>query len=193
MVYSLNRLSNKASRRSPPGVAIEDPLRHLVECHDRIEEHLQILERAVRPLRADSEQKRREAREALRKALDFLKAMGALHTKDEEESLFPRLRANLRDDPSGLAELMTLLESQHRDKEAVYEELVAWVSGFPAAPESPTAEQVSRLEGLTAQLTDHYRPHIMIENQRLIPLSGENLTESDREEIRREMLARRAT
>jgi hypothetical protein len=36
----------------------------LVVCHDRIEEHSQILERVIPHLRSDSEQKRQEVREA---------------------------------------------------------------------------------------------------------------------------------
>lgn len=174
------------------GVAISDPLRHLVVCHDRIEEHLQILEKVVPLLRSDSEQKRREAREALDRALRFLDAMGHLHTQDEEESVFPRLLAASREDRSVVTELTTMLESQHREKEAVFAKLAALVDAFPPAPAPPSPEQATRFEGLASNLVDLYRVHIMVENQRLISLSEDNLKPSDLREILQEFLARRS-
>jgi len=174
------------------GVAISDPLRHLVVCHDRIEEHLQILEKVVPLLRSDSEQKRREAREALDRALQFLDAMGHLHTQDEEESVFPRLLAASREDRSVVTELTTMLESQHREKEAVFAKLGALVDAFPPAPAPPSPEQATRFEGLASNLVDLYRVHIMVENQRLISLSEDNLKPSDLREILQEFLARRS-
>ena len=190
MVYPIERIAKDAPSTLPPGTAIGDPLQHLVACHERIEQHLQTLERAVAVLRSSHEDERRQAREALSNALGFLKTMGTLHTQDEEDSLFPRLRANLGDDPSALRELMAMLETQHREKEGVYTELVGCISAFPAAPSAPTAEQAGRCEGLVAQLTGIYRPHILIENERLIPLSGECLPKAAVDEIREEMRAR---
>jgi hemerythrin-like domain-containing protein len=174
------------------GVAITDPLRHLVACHDRIEEQLQILEKAIPLVRSDSETKRREARESLDKALAFLDAMGYLHTQDEEESVFPRLLAASGDDRSVLTELTTMLESQHREKEAIFAKLAATVEGFPASPAPPSAEQASRFEGLVSNLVDLYRVHIMVENQRLISLAEDHLKQAELSEMLREFLDRRS-
>jgi hemerythrin-like domain-containing protein len=174
------------------GVTITDPLRHLVACHDRIEEHLQILERVIPLVRSDSEPKRREARESLDKALAFLDAMGHLHTQDEEESVFPRLLAASGEDRSVVTELTTMLESQHREKEAVFEKLAATVDGFPAAAAPPSPEQASRFEGLVSNLVDLYRVHIMVENQRLMSLAQDHLKQADLSEMLREFLARRS-
>src|ERR1019366_5082442 len=187
----LNRLTDHPAGGAAPGEGITDPLKHLVACHDRIEERLQILERVIPHLRSDSAPKRQEAREALDKALQFLEAMGHLHTQDEEESVFPRVLANSRNVDPTLMELMSMLEGQHRDKEGVLANLVAQVKGFPPAPEPPAAEQASRVEGLIEQLAALYRPHIMIENQRLIPLSADYPKQSDLEQIRQEMRSRR--
>ena len=84
MVYPVSRLSRASTIETAMelGRAIADPLRHLVDCHDRIEEHLQMLERAVPHLGAASEEERREARQALEKAMRFLAEMGHLHTVD---------------------------------------------------------------------------------------------------------------
>jgi len=191
-VYAPNMLKNNSASGVDAGVTISDPLRHLVVCHDRIEEHLQILERVIPHLRSDSEQKRQEAREALDKALQFLDAMGHLHTQDEEESVFPRLLANSGEERSLVTELTTMLENQHREKESVFGKLAAHVATFPPAPLPPSPEQATRFEGLVSHLVDLYRPHIMVENQRLIPLSEDHLRESDLGEILQEMRARRS-
>jgi len=191
MVYPVNRLAERPSTGVDAGVAINDPLQHLVACHDRIEQRLQILERVIPHLRSDSEEKRREARQALDNALRFLEVMGTLHTQDEEESVFPRVLANAGDDAPMLGELTTMLESQHREKEAVFEQLKAHAASFPLAPEPPSPEQASRFEGLVAQLAGLYRPHIMIENERLIPLSAPHLNQAQSDEIAQEMRARR--
>ena len=191
MVYPVNRIGKSSGAAVDPSPTLDDPLQHLVACHDRIEERLQILERVIPHLRSDSAPKRQEAREALDNALQFLEAMGQLHTQDEEESVFPRVLANSRNEDPTLMELMAMLEGQHRDKEGVLANLVAQVKGFPPAPAPPAAEQASRVEGLIEQLTSLYRPHIMIENQRLIPLSADYLKPSDLEQIRQEMRSRR--
>lgn len=191
MVYPVDRIGKSSAAVSETAATLDNPLQHLIACHDRIEERLQTLERLSPHLRSDFEAKRREAREALDKALEFLQIMGELHTQDEEESIFPRVLANCRDDSSMLTELTSMLVNQHWDKKAVLEKLVALVKGFPPIPQAPSAEQVSRLEGFVAHLADLYRPHIMVENQRLIPLSADYLKESDLEQIRQEMRKRR--
>ncbi len=191
MVYPVNRLTHNPETGVDAGVAINDPLKHLVACHDRIEERLQVLERVIPHLRSESEAKRQEAREALENALQFLERMGRLHTEDEEESVFPRILANGGDDTPLFKELTTMLESQHREKEGILEKLKAEVAAFPAAPASPSPEQAGRCDGLVAHLTGVYRPHIMVENERLIPLSADHLTPQDAELIRQEMRARR--
>jgi DUF438 domain-containing protein len=191
MVYSVNRLIKDSGGRATVAVSIQDPLQHLVACHERIEERLQTLERVIAHLRSDSDEKRQEAREALDKALEFLETMSTLHTQDEERSVFPRLLANGRDEGPMLMELTSMLEGQHREKEAVFKKLLDHVAAFPPAPAPPSEQQASLFEGFVAQLAGLYRPHIMVENQRLIPLSADYLTPADLDLIREEMRARR--
>ena len=189
MVYPIARLKANAGGRQ--SVSSPGPLQHLVDCHDRIEERLQTLERVISHLRSDSEEKRREAREALDGALDFLNTMGALHTQDEEESVFPRLFARAGDQDPTLSELTTMLVAQHREKEAVLHKLLGLVAAFPPVPGAPSEQHARVFEGLVAQIADLYRPHIMVENQRLIPMSADYLTPADLDLIREEMRARR--
>jgi hemerythrin-like domain-containing protein len=189
MVYPVSRITYKVV----PGVVttVDDPLQHLVACHERIEERLQTIERLMPHLRSTSEDKRQQAREALDNALRFLKTMGELHTRDEEESLFPRLLQRGADNDPLFSELTALLEEQHREKEGVLEKLLAQVAGLPPAPAPLSDEQARRLESLAEHLASLYRPHMMVENQRLIPLAGDTLKPADLDEIRQEMRNRR--
>jgi len=191
MLSTLNQLTNHPARKSLTGSIIGDPLQFLVDCHEQIEERLRTLERLIPNLRSDSEERRQVAREALDDALCFLTTMGKLHTEDEEQSLFPRLLINSDDDAEALAELAATLEAQHREKELVLGKLVAYVRNLPPAPRVLPAEQVNRVEALVLHLGSLYRPHIMLENQRLIPLSADHLKEHDLEEMRHEMCSRR--
>ncbi len=189
MVYPVSRISyNKVSGVVTP---VDDPLQHLVACHERIEERLQTLERLGPHIRAASEEKRRQAREALDNALRFLETMGELHTRDEEESLFPRLLQRGADEDPLFTELTALLEEQHREKEKVLEKLLTHVKGLPPAPDPLTESQASHLDSLVEHLASLYRPHMMVENQRLIPLAADTLKPSDLAEIRQEMRQRR--
>jgi iron-sulfur cluster repair protein YtfE (RIC family) len=190
MVYPITKLKPVSAELEP--AAVRNPLQHLVECHERIEERLQTLERLTPHLRSASEDKRREAREALENALAFLAKMGALHTEDEEASVFPRLLARSGSQDPTLTELTTMLEMQHREKEAVFRKLVDHAASIAASPQAPSEQQVRALEGLVSQLADLYRPHIMVENQRLIPMSADYLTAEDLDLIREEMRARRS-
>ncbi|MBI2815604.1 MAG: hemerythrin domain-containing protein [Acidobacteria bacterium] len=190
-MYPLSRLTNSPLTPTIDPTPFQDPLQHLVACHDRIEERLQTLERLAPHLRSESEQKRQEAREALDNALNFLERMGALHTQDEEESLFPRLLVKECADMELFKELAAMLETQHREKEGVLENLLTAVKNLPPAPQLPTESQATQVSVLIDHLASLYRPHIMIENQRLIPLSAEYLKEADLEEMRQEMRNRR--
>src|ERR1043166_5088377 len=194
MLFSAERLGKKSPAgftTVDPGQPIPDALSHLIDCHTRIEQRLEILETAVPRLGAATAEKRQEAREVVDRALKFLSEMGHLHTVDEEETLFPRLRASAKAKDLELPELAEALEAQHRQKEAVLTELLALVEALPPATEAPTPDRVSRLDGYAAQLAGLYRPHIMLENNRLIPLCREAPSTVELEQIAQEMRDRR--
>jgi hypothetical protein len=86
-----------------------------------------------------------------------------------------------------------LLEMQHREKEDVLKKLQSFVRLLPDPSNPPTSQQVGSIEATAGHLAALYHPHIMIENERLIPLSADHLTKEDLEEIRQEMLNRRAS
>lgn len=161
---------------------IGTPVEHLMACHRRIEERLATLQRAGASLVSDPH----AALEAIRKSVLFLDSSGALHTADEEESLFPRLRPHLTPAES---RFLDELETQHQAAESVFAELKRVAIELSAAGHSPPLE--SQFQQLAARLSALYLPHIQSEDEILTPLARRTLTEDQLRAISEEMKARR--
>src|SRR5215471_17459172 len=91
-----------------PDHGFDEPLGLLSDCHRRIEHFLAVLasiaERSKGPL-SPSE------RSQLEGALSYFATAAPRHTADEEQSLFPRLRAS--QDPAARAALDTVARLEH--------------------------------------------------------------------------------
>ncbi len=164
-----------------------DPIGMLSDCHRRIERFLSVLssvaaERSGDPLEPHE-------REAVDTALRYFRNAAPKHTADEEESLFPRLRAS-RDEPLTL-DRMASLEADHDRADVLHakvDELAGrWMTGVVLAP--PEARQLA--EALT-DLTIMYQAHIAIEETEIFPSASSTLSAADLEGIGREMAARRS-
>src|SRR5215471_21319835 len=96
-----------------PGSNFSDPIGLLTDCHRRIEKFLQVL----RTISVDGGGKEltNEQRVALDTSLRYFREAAPLHTRDEEESLFPRMLT--RGDSQRLAELLVPLNADHRSLE----------------------------------------------------------------------------
>jgi hemerythrin-like domain-containing protein len=160
----------------------EQPLDHLVACHDRILDRLRTLERVGETLEAQPE----PALAALSNALHFLETSGRLHTLDEEESVFPRMRRHLT---HAEQDYLDSLEAQHREKEQVYSDLRALASNLR---QGITSERVVQYRQLAHRLAELYRTHIESENTILVALGKRCLDTSELAVIRSEMKARRS-
>jgi hemerythrin-like domain-containing protein len=164
---------------NPP--VVDGPLEHLNACHRRIEHRLDVLQRAADLLPDRAE----EALQAISNSLRFMDISGVLHTVDEEESLFPRLRQAMT--PGEIAYLAEL-ESQHREADSLYaalKEVVARLrSDHSEADITAYREVVSRLRAV-------YLAHIASEDQTLIALAGRVLTADQLSAIQSEMRSRR--
>lgn len=168
--------------KKPEAVA-DEPLDHLVACHDRILNRIATLDRVGEALETNTP----AALQALRNAIRFFDVSGRLHTEDEEESVFPRLRSRMT--PSQL-EYVDALESQHREKESVYAELKSVSAELET---EVTPDRAARFRQLAGRLGELYRAHIASENDVLVKLGRESLTASELAAIRDEMQARRRT
>jgi hemerythrin-like domain-containing protein len=170
-------------RIGQPSATIDTPLEHLMACHRRIEERLTTLERAGERLRED----RPAALEAILRSILFLDSSGVLHTRDEEESVFPRLLPHLT--PEELRFLKGL-EEQHRVAEAVFGELKD-VTQLMAADSCNALGQESRYKELADRLCALYRPHIQSEDEVLTRIARRTLTNEQLNMIAAEMKERR--
>ena len=167
------------TRISPP--IAEGPIEHLLACHRRIENRLDILERAGQHL----EDQPNESLLAISNSLRFMDTSGVLHTVDEEESLFPRLRSSLT--PEEVAYLDGL-ESQHRDVDAVYASLKETVFHLQ---QERTPELIDMYRKCVAKLTAAYRTHIASEDSILVEMGRRILSPAELAAIHNEMRARR--
>jgi iron-sulfur cluster repair protein YtfE (RIC family) len=159
------------------GDTLSRPLDHLKACHRRIEERLDTLERIAAHVHTNRE----EAVEALLRVFAFLDSSGALHTADEEESVFPRLTPKLeRAEMSFVAGL----EHDHTTAHQLYTELKRLAAaGDFGAP----------FRGVVERLVAHYRNHIAKEDEVLDSMCREKLTPPELAVISEEMVARRRT
>jgi hemerythrin-like domain-containing protein len=151
---------------------IDEPLEHLMACHRRIEERLETLERASEHL----EDRTEEALGAFRSAFAFLDSSGALHTADEEESLFPRLVAALE---PGERSYLAGLEHDHTEAHRIYAELKV------------SLDRPAQARHLVERLCALYRAHIASEDSVLQEYAKAHLTSGQLAEIAREMKDRR--
>jgi hemerythrin-like domain-containing protein len=149
---------------------LDQPLDHLLACHRRILDRLDVLERACAALAEKPE----EAQSTIAKCLRFLESNGAWHTQDEERSLFPRLTGRLTsEEQTYLAEL----QRQHEQVEALF-------SRVRSAP-------LEGLPRLVPGLAEAYRAHIDFEERHLIGIARRLLSGEDLAAIAAEMKTRR--
>jgi hemerythrin-like domain-containing protein len=164
-----------------PSATVDTPLEHLSACHRRIEQRLDTLVRAGDYLATD----RTRALDAIAKSLEFLDLSGSLHTEDEERSVFPRLRAKLS---SGEIAYLDALEDQHQSAESLLARLKQLVAALNAGYSSVRVEEY---RACAEALRALYREHIRSEDEILIALAKQVLSDSETAEISKEMRERR--
>jgi hemerythrin-like domain-containing protein len=170
----------------PSHAGIEQPVEHLVACHRRIEERLETLVRAGEHF----EQHFDEAAEAAAAAIRFLDTSGVLHTEDEEQSVFPRIRAHAVSDQS--KEYLDALEADHRTADAVYSRFKQLLESIRAAgPGGITPAQMEEYRAGAARLRALYAEHIASEDRVLVDLAHDTLSAEDLAAITTEMRERR--
>jgi hemerythrin-like domain-containing protein len=173
-----------------PEHGFDQPLGLLSDCHRRIEGFLGMM---IRVLEQSSDGQRALApgeREALEAALRYFDVAAPRHTQDEEQSLFPRLRAS--NDPTARTAMARIesLESDHRHADAMHAQVKdlcrQWLDTG-----SLSAAAVRRLGGLLRELHDVYTRHISLEDDELFPLAARVLDRQQLLELGQEMAQRR--
>jgi hemerythrin-like domain-containing protein len=171
-----------------PDHGFAEPLGLLSDCHRRIEHFLQVLlmidgDAAGGPLDDGP-------RAELEAALTYFATAARRHTADEEESLFPRLRAV--SDPAivDALDLLGRLERDHQEADrhhAAVDELGRrWLATGSLHP-----AEVRALRAHLAALQTIYQEHIGVEDRELFPAAARLLSSAQLLEVGREMAARR--
>jgi hemerythrin-like domain-containing protein len=161
-----------------PAPGFDQPLALLRACHERILRQCVTLDRLVVHLRSDglTPAARRAAAEVYR----YFSTAGQHHHEDEEQDLFPRLRAH-----ADLAGLLTALAGDHRRMEALWQQLA------PMLREPDDMPNLAVFEKLVAEFNALYVAHIERENRELLPRAEQLLSEDVLRELAARMAARR--
>jgi hemerythrin-like domain-containing protein len=168
-----------------PDSGFDNPIGMLIDCHRRIERFLQILfgvaERARGRELADGE------KTAIEAALLYFRVGGRRHTADEEESLFPRLRAEAG---ASAFEELSKLESDHDEANSLHAAVdTLYTKWIAVGVLEPTDER--RLLASTSRLKQLYEEHIQVEESQVFPRAANALDEPTIAEIGREFANRR--
>ncbi|MBI3803197.1 MAG: hemerythrin domain-containing protein [Nitrospirae bacterium] len=171
-----------------PEITFTNPLGWLRGCHDRIEHFLNVL-MTVAADRQGGELHRAD-REALEAALRYFREAAPKHSEDEEQSLFPRLRAATPPSAVAARPILDALETEHQTLQSMYEEVDVLIQRWLMEGALSTREG-KRLLTLVQQLRAAYEKHIAIEDREVFSTASVVLTASQMIEIGREMALRR--
>jgi hemerythrin-like domain-containing protein len=168
-----------------PDSGFDDPIGMLKDCHRRIEHFLDIL--YVVADRARNRSLTEEERSAVKAALQYFHIGGERHTLDEEESLFPRLRAAA---PEDTLEVIERLKRDHGDANDLHASVdwlyTAWISAGKLE-----AHDQKALLSQTGSLKHLYAEHIHIEETEVFPRAVLALDSQSLADIGREFSSRR--
>jgi hemerythrin-like domain-containing protein len=164
-----------------------EPMGLLSDCHRRIEMFLRALKSVAEQHGATLTD---EARQTLASALRYFREAAPKHNADEEESLFPRLRAMRRADVNAALAEVDKLEQDHRWAAPLHAEVdhlgERWLrEGRLGRP------QAERMIAAMDELLSMYARHIELEEQVVFPLAARVLPAKAKAEIAAEMAARR--
>jgi hemerythrin-like domain-containing protein len=171
-----------------PDRGFDEPLGLMSDCHRRIERFLDTLVLTTAAAAGGPLTPQQQA--DVEAALTYFATAAPKHTADEEESLFPRLRASCDDAAAAALEMMARLERDHRAAETHHQSAEALVRSWIANG----ALDATSLQALTddlAKLQAIYRAHIAIEDLELFPAAARALTPVDIASIGAEMARRR--
>jgi len=171
-----------------PESDFSDPLGMLSDCHRRIERFLKVL--AILTSQAQGSTLNEEQRHALETALRYFRVAAPMHTLDEEDSLFPRLRAQPDPELQDAIRQLRALEADHESAETILQEVETLGWCWLKAGTLPS-EAVGRLSLILHNLQVIYAAHIRQEDHEVFPLAAKLLGPSEIHALGHEMAIRR--
>jgi hemerythrin-like domain-containing protein len=165
-----------------------DPTGLLSDCHRRIENFLGVLKSVADNCDRELTD---EAHASLGNALQYFREAAPKHTADEEESLFPRLRALADAELAAALGRLDDLEKDHRWAEVQHATVERLGHKYWENRRlSPDDAQIFR--NAVHQLQNMYRRHIDVEDLEIFPAAARVLCPELKSEIAQEMAARRS-
>ncbi len=165
-----------------------DPLGLLTDCHRRIERFLAVL-RTVAEQNSGGPLTPEHAT-ALEAALNYFRDAAPKHHADEEQDLFPQLRALDRPETEALFRRMAELEQQHRAAALCHAELDSLGRRWLA--ENHLSEpDAARFKDRIAALDSLYPAHIAHEESEVFPFARAALSDNAKQILGRHMAERR--
>jgi len=161
-----------------PAPGFDEPLAMLRACHERIQRQCATLAKLAAYLRRDglTDDARRAAADTHR----YFSSAGRQHHADEEQDLFPRLRAE-----PALSGLLDTLTREHAAMESLWQRLEPLL----AAPD--TIHDLGAFSQLADEFNALYRQHIARENSELLPQAEQLLSAEQQRDLGARMAARR--
>jgi hemerythrin-like domain-containing protein len=179
MEVAVTALSN-----SLPG--FDEPLEMIEACHDRIEAQLGTLERLVPHVAAHGPDA--AARQAAQAVMRYFDTAGEAHNQDEDEDLFPLVRAAAaRDGRHEIGATLYELEREHENMDRLYSEVRARLDAIATGE----AERGALDADLVARFAWIYRRHMQLESDLVLPYARQALESGECAMLAERMTARR--
>jgi len=173
---------------APAEHTFAEPLGLMSDCHRRVEQFLGVILALAESAHGgplDAEQSA-----ALEKALRYFRSAAPMHTADEEESLFPRMRACGGPEIETALAQIAGLEADHKVAEEAHRVVDELASRW-LRDDHLDAEDSANLRKQAISLREIYGQHIALEDDVIFPLAGRTLDAEALAEVGREMAARR--
>jgi hemerythrin-like domain-containing protein len=165
----------------------DNPTELMSDCHRRVEMFLGTLN-AVAGF--NGRQLTEDESRSLGRALQYFREAAPKHSADEEESLFPRLRALSDPEVRSVFEDLARLEQEHNLAAPLHAEIerlgLNWLRDGKL-----TQADAAQFQSAVTSLATLYRTHINFEDTILFPLASRMLTSPQKAEIAQEMATRR--
>ncbi|GAB4119420.1 MAG: hemerythrin domain-containing protein [Sideroxydans sp.] len=165
---------------TPAAPGFDDPLEMLRACHGRITAQCDTLTRLLAHLQMQGNDE--QAAQAARAILRYFDTAGRYHHQDEEQDLFPALRAS---GDRRAAQYTARLLAEHKELESDWRALRPLLLAI-------VENRVNTLNsGVATHFIDCYARHIVFENGTLLPLARTLLDVATLQRIGRNMAVRR--
>ena len=171
----------------PRDHSFNEPLGLLSDCHRRIEYFLTVL---LTYAEQPSHSLTREQKLEVEDALAYFENAAPRHTADEERSLFPRLRTSSSPDAIRALDTLARLERDHQIADLHHHAVDELWRRRLALEELPPVE-MQELRDRLGVLQAIYKEHITAEDCDVFPIAARVLTQTQLEEVGREMAGRR--